>query len=209
VDIHKIQEIAELAAKHNVLLLIDEMFLDAANTPQKSAASTVGLDSDSVLITASVSKIYGIGGLRTGWIIASKNIAKRCLNAKWQTTVAAPYFSEIVSGIALSQARDKLVKRCKDIAKVNFPIVKNWIETHKDLIDWVAPDGGIMCFPKFNENLGIDSEKFGIKLINEKGVLISPGKHFGLDGHFRLTYLNSQAELRTGLEAIVEILEDM
>jgi len=55
----------------------------------------------------------------------------------------------------------------------------------------------------------MDSEKFGIKLLNEKGVLISPGKYLGLEGHFRLTYLNSQAELRTGLEAIVEILGDM
>jgi aspartate/methionine/tyrosine aminotransferase len=208
VDIHKIQEIAELAVKYDALLLIDEMFLDAANIPQKSAVSTGGLDSDSMIVTASVSKVYGIGGLRTGWIIAPKNIAKQCLNAKWQTTVAAPYFSEIVSSVALSQARDKLMERCKDIAKVNFPIVKNWIEAHKDLIDWVAPDGGIMCFPKFNENLDVDSEKFGLKLINEKGVLISPGKYFGLDGYFRLTYLNSQAELQNGLGALAEILED-
>ncbi len=201
-DQKTINAIADLAAENNAFLFVDEMFLDAANEPQISAVGH-----EAVIVTASVSKIYGIGGLRTGWIIAQEDIIKKCLSAKWQASVASPYFSEIVVSAALSKAQNKLIDRHKSIAQQNFPIVKAWIEKHENLVDWVPPEGGILCFPKFHAYPKVDSESFGKQLINEKGVLISPGKFFDLDGHFRLTFMNTKDELQTGLESIIDVLK--
>jgi aspartate/methionine/tyrosine aminotransferase len=178
------------------------MFLDAANKPQTSAVGH-----EAVIVTASVSKIYGIGGLRTGWIIAQEDIVKKCLSAKWQASVASPYFSEVVVSAALTKAKNNLIERYKSIARRNFPVVKAWIEKNEDLLDWIPPEGGILCFPKFHAYPKVNSETFGKQLINEKGVLISPGKFFDLDGHFRLTYMNPEDELRAGLESIINVLK--
>jgi aspartate/methionine/tyrosine aminotransferase len=75
-----IRAAAEIAADHGVWLVIDEMFLDVANNTQTSA---VGMES--VIVTASVSKVYGIGGLRTGWIIAPEGVVEQCIKAIFQS----------------------------------------------------------------------------------------------------------------------------
>jgi aspartate/methionine/tyrosine aminotransferase len=198
----EIKAVAEVVEENNAFLLVDEIFLDVANRPQKSAA-----DFNSIVVTSSVSKVYGIGGLRTGWIVSSDDIAKQCLQAKWQGTVASPYLSELISASALANARDKLLQRCKDAAARNFPVVKDWIEAHERILDWIAPDGGVLCFPKFVTSTDIDSIMLGRKFIDESGVLISPGKFFGSADHFRLTYMNPFEELKSALDAMSEILK--
>ncbi len=200
-DQKTIQAVAELASEHGALLFIDEMFLPAANAPQRTAAGM-----DSVIVTSSVSKVYGIGGLRTGWIVADEDIAKLCLNAKWQTSVAAPYLSELISAAAISNARDKLAQRCKDIAHRNFSIVHEWIENNNDLLNWVPPGGGIMCYPRYNTKTQIGSVDLCRRFIQEQGVLVSPGEYFGLDGHFRLTFMNPVDELESALDKIALVL---
>lgn len=197
-----IQAIADLAEENNALLFIDEMFLDVAEEPQKTAFGM-----DSVLVTASVSKIYGIGGLRTGWIIAQKDIAARCLQAKWQATVAAPYISEIYSAAALTYAREKLINRCKKIAQRNHPIVNEWMKEYNEFLEYIPPAGGVLCFPKYHFQKQIDSVTLGRKLMDEKSILISPGEYFGKDGHFRLTYMNPENELRTALTELADVLQ--
>ena len=198
-----IRAATEIAADKGAVLFIDEMFLDVSNTPHRTA---FGLDS--VLVTASVSKVYGIGGMRTGWIIAPDELAKQCMLAKWQATVASPYFSELLIASALTKARTKLIQRCKDIAARNFPIVKEWLEENEDIIDCVQPAGGIMCYPRYKIKSKLDSVQLCDRIFQEKGVLLSPGTYFGSDGHFRLTYMNPEDELRTGLTVIADMLKN-
>jgi aspartate/methionine/tyrosine aminotransferase len=199
IDNSTLRSVSEIANDHNALLLIDEMFLDAGNTPQKTAFGM-----DSVIVTSSVSKIYGIGGLRTGWIIAENDIAKKCLQAKWQTCVASPYLSEVIVGVALKKAKSALLKRYKEIENRNRPVVEEWIEANSSLLDWNPPDGSVLCFPQYKPK--ISSVEFAKALLTTKEVLISPGEYFGLNGHFRLTFMNTMDELRFGLDAIIECL---
>jgi aspartate/methionine/tyrosine aminotransferase len=200
----EIKAVAEVVEENNAYLLVDEIFLDVANRPQNSAA-----DLNSIIVSSSVSKVYGIGGLRTGWIVASDDVAKQCLQAKWQGTVASPYLSELISASALANARDKLLQRCKDAAARNFPVVKEWIDANEGILDWVSPDGGVLCYPKFITTTDMDSVMLGRKFIDESGVLISPGKFFGNDDHFRLTYMNHIEELKAALDAMSLILKSI
>jgi aspartate/methionine/tyrosine aminotransferase len=198
-----IKAAAEIAKDNNVHLLIDEIFIDVSNTPQRSAA---GLEN--VIITSSASKVFGIGGFRTGWIIADDQVSKKCLDAKWRCSVAAPYFSELLIASALSKARDRLIQRCKDIADKNSPIVEKWIEDNSNILSWVPPDGGVLCYPKFGSSSNISSIELGRKLMNEYSVLISPGEYFGLDGNFRMSYMLSQDNLSYALDCVVKVLSN-
>ncbi len=197
-----LKALSEIASDYNALLLIDEIFLDVSNPPQKSAA---GLES--VIVTSSVSKVYGIGGLRTGWIVAQEDIAKQCLQAKWQGSVASPYLSELFSAEVLKKGRTELINKYRKISTQNFPIVKKWIDDNKGLLEWAPPDGAVLCFPKYNVANNLNSKDLGQRLMQKHGVLISPGIFFGVEGHFRLSFMNPESELRSGLSAISDILK--
>lgn len=199
-----IHALAEIAADNGAYLLIDEIFLDVANLPQESA---VGLDS--VIVTSSVSKVYGIGGLRSGWIISNEELTKRCLQAKWYGSVASSYISELFTAAILKNGREELIKKYKEIEKTNLPIMQEWIENNNDILEWIPPDGSVLCFPKYNIKSNADSVELGKKLVQEHGILISPGKFFGTDGHFRLTFMNNPYELRTALGKISELIRSI
>ncbi len=202
-----IRAAAEIAAEKNANLLVDEIFLDVSNIPAFSAAM---VDLDNVLVTSSVSKVYGIGGFRTGWIISpNEEITKKILRAKWQGSVAAPYFSELVIAAALRFAREKLIQRCKDVAKRNFPVVRGWIEDNNEILSWAPPDGGLLCYPKYEIGRDLSSVDLGKKLMTDFGVLISPGEYFGLDGHFRMSFMNPIEKLQIALNLISKTLKEI
>jgi aspartate/methionine/tyrosine aminotransferase len=197
-----IKAAAEIAKDNNVYLLIDEIFLDVSSNLQPSAA---GLEN--VIITSSVSKVFGIGGFRTGWIITNDEVSKHCLDAKWRCSVAAPYFSEILIASALSKAHDQLIQRCKDVANKNSPMVKEWIEDNSALLSWVPPKGGVLCFPKFHSRSKLTSVELGQKLMSEHSILISPGEYFGLADHFRMSFMLQEHDLKSALNGIVDVLK--
>jgi aspartate/methionine/tyrosine aminotransferase len=202
--IDDIKAVAEIAKDKNAYLLIDEIFLDVSDTPQSSAAAL-----ENVIVTSSVSKVFGVGGFRTGWIVADDKIFDRCLKAKWQCSVAAPYFSELVNSAALSKARLKLIERCKSIAQKKMPIIKEWIELNREKLSWIPPAGGLLCFPKIASSNKMTSVEFGQKLMTEHGILISPGEYFGLDGHFRMSYMIPEKDLKYALKWITDVISQL
>jgi len=197
-----LEAVAEIARDNGASVLIDEMFLDASNFPCSSAAGIEG-----IIVTSSVTKLYGLGGFRTGWIIAEKEIAKMCQQAKSMASAASPYLSEKITATVLLNAREKLLDRFKKIGNRNIAIVKEWMEQLDDLLEYVSPEGGIMCFPRYSPDM--DSATLGRELLDKTGVLISPGKYFGLEGHLRITAVNPEEQLRAGLKALGEGLDEM
>ena len=197
-----IQQLSEFAEKKDIYLLIDEIFLDGAFNRQNSS---YGLPN--VIITSSMTKIYGIGGLRTGWIIAPTEVVKKCQKAKSHTTGCSPYISEIISSHLLKNAKNHILDSYKSLAKKNLAIVKKWILKNHHLLDWVEPHGGIVCFPKYKSN--IPSVNLCNQLLNKYKVLVTPGHYFNLDGHFRLGYGCKTPILEEGLEKLTNGLENM
>ncbi|KYK30928.1 MAG: hypothetical protein AYK23_04275 [Candidatus Proteinoplasmatales archaeon SG8-5] len=197
-----IREAAEACAEKGACLLIDEIFLDGAFEPQRSA---FGLDN--VIVTSSVTKVYGLGGVRTGWVIAPEDVAEKCQLAKSHTTAASSGLGEWLNAKALSKARDVLLDRFKTVAKRNRSIVKDWVESNPDLVEWVAPDGGVICFPRYKGDLS--SEELCRRLLDEQGILVIPGLYSGLEGHFRLSYQQPEEELRAALDSLGKGLREI
>lgn len=193
-DQKTIKTIAEIAGNHGAYVLIDEIFLDGSFTPQ---SSSFGMPN--VIVTSSTTKIYGLGGLHTGWVVAPEEIAVKCQQVKAHTTAAASYTSEIMSAHLLHTARDDLLKRYQKRAKTNLAILKKWMH-HHDMLEWVEPDGGIVCFPKYT--IDIPSITLCKHLFDKQKILLNPGAFFNLEGHIRLSYGCEEETLRDGLEAL-------
>ena len=195
-----LQQLAELAEERNIYVLVDEIFLDGG---YNSPLSSFGLPQ--VIITSSMTKIYGVGGLRTGWIIAPEEIAKQCQHAKSHTTGCSPYISEILSSHLLRYAKEQLLDRYQSISKQNLSIVKKWMQKQHQFLDWIEPDGGVVCFLKYNSD--IPSVTLCLQLMHTYGVLVVPGLYFNQEGYFRLCYGCKTHILKEGLKILGNSLE--
>ncbi len=198
----EIRRVAEIAQARGVYVLIDEIFLDGASVPQISA---YGLPN--VIVTSSMTKVYGLGGQRTGWIIAPLEIATECQHAKVHTNGSSSYVGEMMNAHALRNAREFLIQRFNKLSVSNFLVLSEWMEANQDILEWVEPHGGVMCFPRYRVNMS--SIELCQKLLHDHGVMVNPGEYFNLDRHIRLGYVCSEDMLRSGLKALGKGLREL
>jgi aspartate/methionine/tyrosine aminotransferase len=201
-DQELIKEIAQIAAEHHAYVLIDEIFLDGSFLRR---ASSYGISN--VIVTSSTTKIYGFGGFHTGWIIAPSEIAIKCQQLKAHSTGASSYISEVVSAHILSESREYLLTRFQRRAKTNFDIIKKWISEHAEFFEWVEPDGGLMCFPKYS--LDISSLELCNYLFDTEQLLINPGIFFNQEGFLRISYYCDEQSLQSALDALERGLQNL
>jgi aspartate/methionine/tyrosine aminotransferase len=201
-DKKTIEAVAEIARKHHTYLLIDEIFLDGSFTRQPSSFGI-----QNVIVTSSATKVYSLGGLHTGWVIAPKEIAELCQRMKAHTTAASSYLSELMTAKILSTARDDLIKRFQKKTKCNFLILKKWMNRNQELLEWIEPHGGIICFPKYK--LNIPSIELCTHLLKDHKLLVNPGAYFNQERHIRLSYGCDEQILRKGLEALENGLKEL
>ena len=82
----------------------------------------------------------------------------------------------------------------------NVRVLSDWMQANEDILEWVEPHGGVMCFPRYRANMS--SIELCHKLLDDHGVMVNPGEYFNLDGHIRLGYACSEDILRSGLDAL-------
>jgi len=200
---HKaIKAIAKIAEDHGVYVLVDEIYLDGSFL---SEPSSFGIPN--VIVTSSATKIYGLGGFHSGWIIAPREITVQCQKLKALSTGAASYPSEIMTAYILREARGRLVKRFQKRAKKNFELLKRWMQNHTEFFEWVEPDGGILCFPKYTMDIpSVDLCKY---LFDTQKLLVNPGLYFNQEGFIRLSYGCDELSLQNALDALEKGLQNL
>ena len=193
---HKaIKAIAEIAENHDVYVLVDEIYLDGSYISQPSSFGI-----PNVIVTSSATKIYGLGGFHSGWIIAPREITMQCQKLKAHSTGAASYPSEIMTAYILREARGYLIKRFQKRAKTNFELLKQWMHNHTEFFEWVEPDGGILCFPKYTMDIpSVDLCKY---LFDTQKLLVNPGSYFNQEGFIRLSYGCDELALQSALDTL-------
>jgi aspartate/methionine/tyrosine aminotransferase len=190
-----IQTVAEIAQDHGAYVLIDEIFLDGSFLPR---SSSFGIPN--VIVTSSATKIYWLGGLNSGWVVAPKEVAEKCQKLKAHTTGAAAYTSEVLTAALLRKARMELLRRFQERAKTNYEFLKSWVTRNNEILEWVEPDGGILCFLKYS--VKAPSVKLCSYLCDTQKVLVNPGTFFGQDGFLRVSYGGDLPVLRNALDAL-------
>ncbi len=194
-DKNIVRKIASVAEDHHASVLVDEIFLDGSFTSQSSSFGP-----SNVIVTSSPTKIYGIGGLHTGWIIAPKEVAVRCQNLKAHITGASSYISEILTAHVLKNSREGLIERFHKRSKTNLESLRKWLDSHSEWFEWVRPDGGIICFPRFFTKCS--SMEICKHLLETQNVLVNPGILFGWEGFIRISYGCAPSLFQDALDAL-------
>ena len=199
-DAKEIKVIEKIAEAHGVYVVVDEIYLDGGFTHHPSSFGLPG-----VIVTSSATKVYGLGGLHTGWIIAPPEIVTDCQRRKEHVTGASSFVSEIMTAHAFDVAREALRERFQKRAKQNLALVKKWMTQHQDNLERVEPDGGIYCFPRYK--FDVPSVTLCKTVLDETGVLVNPGAYFNQEGHFRLAYGLEAEALAAALQLVGDALE--
>ena len=200
----ELARIAELCARHGCRLLVDETYRDLSFAGAPPLATRLG---EHVLSVASLSKAYGLPGLRLGWLLTrDAALATTFLAAKEQVMIGGPVLDEEI-GWQVYRRRAELLPAIVAGARRGLATVAAWIAGEAAL-EWVAPEGGVVCFPRIRAAAGVDVERFHRTLTSEFATFVGPGHWFEQDRrHMRLGFgWPTEVELAEGLANVSRAL---
>jgi aspartate/methionine/tyrosine aminotransferase len=200
----ELRELAAVANKHGCYLLVDETYRDLSLDGTLPIAASLG---SHVISVSSLSKAYGVPGIRLGWLITSdEELQTIFLAAKEQISICGSVIHEWIGEQILTN-RDAILRKTLAEMRRRRQVVSDWIE-HEELLEWVAPTGGVVCFPHMRTTPPGGTPAFYQRLLSREGAYLGPGHWFEMpDEHFRLGYgWPTLEELAGGLEAISKAL---
>lgn len=196
----RFREVVEVANDHKLTVISDEIYTDYSYKPCPSILES---GAQKFIMTASFSKTWAMTGFRVGYTISSEDNVTKMMKVQSLLLTCVPEFIQRGAISALDSDPD-VVK--------NSAAMKERIEAASRELDsipalqYVKPDGAMYVFPQA-KNAGFDSVAFTMKLLEEKGVTISPGTGFGdYPRAFRVSLGGSMETIVQGIRKIGELL---
>ncbi len=199
--------IINAAERVGAWILADEVYSGAERTTDKETPSFYGRY-DKVMAVGSMSKAYGLPGLRVGWVVGPTDTIDKIWRRHEYTTLSTSIFSNKLAALALSaNVRPRIIQRTRDYIRKGFPLFQEWVDHQKDIFRLAPPQAAAIAFLRYQ--LDINSTELANRLIQEKSVLIVPGDHFGMDKFVRISYGLPQNYLAEGLERIQQLVTEI
>ncbi len=194
VDRAALEALGTLADSRGVHVLVDEVYLDATNEAARPAA----LLGDTFISTSSLTKSYGLAGLRCGWALSSPALAERIRRARDVIDGTGSIAAERLATLAFAQLPG-LTSRATALLETNIALVRQFFETRPEL-DVVLPHACTVVFPRLR---GVnDTSAFAERLLAERATAIVPGRFFDAPSHFRIGFGTSTAVVEGGLQEL-------
>jgi aspartate/methionine/tyrosine aminotransferase len=192
--------IVAIADRVGAWVTADEVYAGAEQFTDTETPSFWGRY-DRLLAMNSLSKAYGLPGLRIGWIVGPADTVDQLWARHEYTTISTTMLSNQLATIALSEeVRPRLIQRTRDYIRRGYPVLEAWFASHPGVFSLVPPRAAAIAFAHYH--LDINSSELVDRLMREAGVLIVPGDHFGLDHHLRISFGLPHDYLRAGLAGI-------
>ena len=192
-------ELIELAAGAGAYLVWDAAFAEL--TYGGPVLPDPGERYDRSITLGTLSKAYGLPGLRVGWCLAGPEVLERLVRLRDYTTLALSPLVEHVATRAIENG-DLLLQPRLAQARHNLELLLSWANRHREFVSIARPQGGVSVFMRVH---GVaDIEDFCRQLADESGVLLVPGTSFGQPNHVRLGFGCSTGELTEGLSRLSE-----
>jgi aspartate/methionine/tyrosine aminotransferase len=195
-----LKTVGEIAQRNNARVMVDEVYLEMFFDNPVQSAFQLG---ETFVITSSLTKVYGLSGLRCGWILAAPELAERIWHINDLFGNIPPHSAELMSIIALENL-PAIAKRSEKLLSTNRALLDQFLDSCKGL-QLLRPPVGTVIFPRLAKG---NTEKF-IQLLREKyETEVVPGRFFEMPDHFRLGIGGETEMLRAGLERLSSALDE-
>jgi aspartate/methionine/tyrosine aminotransferase len=203
----EMEAIIETARRAGAWILADEVYAGAERLADEQTPSFYG-KYEKVLAVGSLSKAYGLPGLRIGWAVGPADAIDELWARHEYLTLSAAMLSNHLAAYALSpRVRPRLIQRARGYIRRGFPVLENWMSEHREILGTTPPQAAAIAFVKYR--LDIPSTRFAERLREEKRVLIVPGDHFGLDRFVRISFGLPHDYLTPALGRIHDLLVEL
>lgn len=195
-----LSHIGRIAQQAGARVLVDEVYLDMVYDATVSSSFHLG---SQFVVTTSLTKAYGLSGLRCGWILAHPELAKRMwrLNDLFGATPSHP--SELLSVAALEQL-SRINERARALLEINRSALDAFLSGRKDL-DVVRSPWGTVTFPRLKSG---SADQFCEFLRARYETSVVPGRFFEMPDHFRIGIGGDAAMTLEGLKRLASALDD-
>lgn len=196
-----LKEVGELARRRNIRVLIDEVYLEMLFAEPPRTAFHLGSE---FVVTCSLTKAFGLSGLRCGWILAEPVLARRMwlLNDLFAATPV--HAGERLSVVALKQLPE-IAARAQTRLDSNRETLNKFLDTRDDL-EVVRPPLGSIMFPRVKQGT---AEKLCDLLREKYETSVVPGSFFEMPAHFRVGLGGESETLMEGLERLGKALDEI
>ncbi len=203
----EMEAIIEAARPSGAWILADEVYAGAERVAEEQTPSFYGRY-DKVLAVGSLSKAYGLPGLRIGWAVGPADVIDELWARHEYLTLSATMLSNHLAAYALSpRVRPRIIQRTRGYIRRGYPVLAQWMKEQGGVLSGAAPQAAAIAFVKYG--LDINSTRLVERLRDEKKVLIVPGDHFGLDHFVRISYGQPHEYLEPALGRISELLKEL
>ena len=178
------EQVIGLAREHRLIVFSDEVYLELEHDPAKRLPPACDVYERGVSL-GSISKSYGLPGLRIGWIATRDGALRDAIAAlKDYTTICSSAPSEFLTALALRN-RHVLLDRNLAIVRRNLPLLDGFFARHAETFEWVRPTASPIAFPRVTGKGDLD--RYCARLA-EIGVLLLPGSVYDEPDHVRLGF---------------------
>lgn len=200
-------EIVRVARRVGAWIVSDEVYR-GAEVAADAVSPTFWGRYPKVVVTAGLSKAFGLPGLRIGWIVAPPKTTASFWACQDYTTLTPSMLSDRLARAAMEpRRREEILARTRGIVRRHWPQVEAWIRGQGELFGYIPPVAGAIALVKYR--LPIGSAALFDRLRLEKSVLITPGAHFGIGRYIRIGFGYDIAKTLEGLRRMEGLLGEL
>jgi aspartate/methionine/tyrosine aminotransferase len=195
-------QLAALLARVKGFLLVDEVYLECAFRDEPESCVHAG---PNVLTTNSLTKAYGLDGLRAGWILGPPRAIARAGRINDLMTNNSVAQGEQMALAAFRRHRD-IDRRAHALVDANLARLRTFFSRETRLRATV-PDAGTIVFPQLPR--GLDGDRFAAHLLRQYSTLVVPGRFFESPQHVRISFGGASRLMARGLGNVARALDDL
>jgi aspartate/methionine/tyrosine aminotransferase len=200
IDDSRMKQIGEIARRVGARVLVDEVYMETLFEESPRTSFHLG---EEFVVTSSLTKAFGLSGLRCGWILAQRDLAKRMWLLNDLFAATAVHAGERLSVVAIQQL-EGIGERAKQLLDRNRQILNDFLDTREDL-EVVRPEFGTVMFPRVRQGT---SERLCDLLREKYKTSVVPGIFFEMPAHFRIGIAGDTDLLLEGLNRLALALDE-
>lgn len=199
--------VVEAARRSGAWIVSDEVYR-GAEVEGEAVSPTFWGRYPRVIVTAGLSKAFGLPGLRIGWIVAPPAQTARFWSYQDYTTLTPTMLSDRLARAAMEpRRRAAILARTREIIRRQLPTVEAWVRSHDGWLESIRPAAGAIALVKYRFPIG--SVALFDRLRKEKSVLVTPGSHFGIGRYIRVGFGYDLDTVKRGLDRVDELFSEL
>lgn len=195
-----LEKVVQTARERDVTVVVDEIYLEFLDDEP-----TAFHLADNIIVISSLTKVFGLGDIRCGWVLAQPELAKSMRRIIDSMHVEGVFIGEAIASRAFGRL-DEIKRKNREWIRHNRALVRDFI-SQEDSLSWVEPAEGVVCFPKI-ENPLVNGDRLADLLRSKHDTAIVPGSFFEQSQHFRLGFGVNTDSVAAGLDNIRKVLKE-